>query len=85
MEPDGFQLSEAHRILQGKFDLGQYDTTDHRITLIILRPRTIYMEIIVNIIKDERNKLKQQKLNEKIFKKNMVLFIFTCFSRKTFS
>ncbi len=42
----------------------QHDTSDYKITLFIVRPKTTYMEIIANMIKDEMNKLNQQKSRE---------------------
>lgn len=37
----------------------QHDTSDYRTTLFVVRPKTIYMELIANMIKDEMMKLSQ--------------------------
>lgn len=53
----------------------QHDTSDYRITLFIVRPKTVYMEIIANMIKDEMLKLNQQKSKEKITKQYGIIFV----------
>jgi hypothetical protein len=53
----------------------QHDTSDYRITLFIVRPKTTYMEIIANIIKDEMTKLNQQKTKETILKQYGIIFV----------
>ncbi|CAF1376201.1 unnamed protein product [Adineta steineri] len=42
----------------------QHDTSDYRITLFIVRPKAVYMEVIANMIKDEMNKLNKLKSKE---------------------
>lgn len=39
----------------------QHDTSDYRTTLFVVRPKTIYMELIADMIKDEMTKLTQGK------------------------
>jgi len=53
----------------------QHDTSDYKITLFIVRPKPIYMEIIANMIKDEMNKLNQQKSKETILKQYGIIFV----------
>ena len=53
----------------------QHDTSDYRITLFIVRPKTVYMEIIANMIRDEMNKLNQQKNKDIIQKQYGIIFV----------
>ena len=53
----------------------QHDTSDYRITLFIVRPRTVYMEIIANMIKDEMQKIGQQKSKETNYKQYGIIFV----------
>jgi hypothetical protein len=53
----------------------QHDTSEYRTTLFIVRPKTIYMEIIANTIKDEMNKINQQKNKETIIKQYGIIFV----------
>jgi hypothetical protein len=53
----------------------QHDTSDYRITLFIVRPKTTYMEIIANMIKDETSKIMQQKPKEVGLKQYGIIFV----------
>lgn len=53
----------------------QHDTSDYRVTIFLIRPRLVYMEIIANMIKDELNKLSQQRPKEKFFKQYAIVFV----------
>jgi len=53
----------------------QHDTSDYRTTLFIVRPKAVYMEIIANMIKDEMNKITQQKPKETVLKQYGIIFV----------
>jgi hypothetical protein len=53
----------------------QHDTSDYRITLFIVRPKTTYMEVIANMIKDETSKILQQKPKEIALKQYGIIFV----------
>ena len=53
----------------------QHDTSDYKITLFIVRPKAIYMEIIANMIKDETSKISRQKGKEAILKQYGIIFV----------
>ena len=53
----------------------QHDTSDYKITLFIVRPKPIYMEVIANMIKDEMNKLNQQRSKEAALKQYGIIFV----------
>ena len=53
----------------------QHDTSDYKVTLFIVRPRPVYMEIIANTIKDEMLKLNQQKSKETAYKQYGIIFV----------
>ncbi|CAF2742750.1 unnamed protein product [Rotaria sp. Silwood2] len=53
----------------------QHDTSEYKITLFIVRPKPIYMEIIANMIRDEMNKLSQYKTKDAIIKQYGIIFV----------
>lgn len=53
----------------------QHDTSDYKLTLFIVRPKPVYMELIANMIKDEMTKLSQIKGKETVLKQYGIIFV----------
>ena len=68
-------LSELNASDIREFKDRQHDTSDYRITLFIVRPKTAYMDLIGNMIKDEMTKLTQTKPRETTPKQYGILFV----------
>jgi hypothetical protein len=53
----------------------QHNTSDYKVTLFIVRPKVVYMEVIANMIKDELSKLNQQKTKGNNAKQYGIIFV----------
>ncbi|CAF0812306.1 unnamed protein product [Adineta ricciae] len=53
----------------------QHDTSDYKVTLFLVRPKVIYMEVIANMIKDELSKLNSQRSKGASPKQYGIIFV----------
>ena len=53
----------------------QHDTSDYKVTLFLVRPKVVYMEVIANMIKDELSKLNAQRSKSASPKQYGIIFV----------